>query len=839
MDKTPPDLDWQALVSSLPCVITQLDDNLNVIRQFNAQNTSLETTAGNPFLQQHIGTLRAALTEREPSRFETQEPGADTRVYLHHVKRPGNEQPIVVCSMDITAQKQTEDVAKTEANFLQRLLNIIDAGVLVFNFDTMQTTYANNYVERLHGKKLTEIPEHHYLSQTHPDDFDDVWAYGANILTNLEDGEVATKEYRILDHEGNVRWILVRDTVLSRDANGRVVENLGIAVDITDRKEMEAQLTRTSYLFNAILDNTIDAIVVQERIGPSYDDFRVLRVNRRFEELVGYSLEELLRMRPSDLLNDKTRQRKLAGKVSGTPSLKYGEAVRKDGTTFAYETLSFGVGSDSESPTEHIGFIRDITERKRREQQLEEARIAAESALRARDTFIASMSHELRSPLTSIQAYTQLLMESPDLDTEALENLRQIDFSAQHLGHLINDVLDLSRIESGFEVLEPVSFNLHYLLRRLESMVKIQAAQKDHELRFEHAEDLPYFIQMDEAKLKQILINVVDNAIKYTVEGRIMVHVARGQSERLHITVTDTGTGMQQSTLAHLFEPFSRGDQSETGSIPGTGLGLYITKRLVELLNGNIAVDSKVGQGTTVKVELPYEPVEDLLSVQEPKLAESDVFLSGRDYRILVVDDLPADRQVIVTLLERRDFTVDAVESGTDALPQMERHRPDLVFIDLRMPRMDGLELASRIRADEANRDMAHIPLVALTANVLTPDHKRILNDIFDHVIIKPYRISHILDCLVDLLRIKDTTDEDAAVNQTGFSMAMLSALPHSWMVQMVAIARSGDHNAALTHIAAIENKFPRIASMFKTMALNYWTASIAKTLEPLMEDSE
>ena len=336
---------------------------------------------------------------------------------------------------------------------------------------------------------------------------------------------------------------------------------------------------------------------------------------------------------------------------------------------------------------------REIIDRKRAES-------AAQAANQAKSTFLANMSHELRTPLNAILGFSQLINRGSNLFQEQQEHLNIITRSGEHLLALINQVLDLSKIEAGRATLNETSFDLHRLLNDIEDMFQLQAENKGLQLLVERVSDVPQYVQTDEIKLRQILINLLSNAIKFTSEGGIYVRITNQESaQHICFEIEDTGEGIDASELDKLFAAFV---QTQTGekSQEGTGLGLTIARSFVQLMGGEMTVNSRAGVGTTFKFDIKVNAVES--ADRPPEQLNRRVIAIAPDqprYRIVIADDRWDNRQLLVKLLSPLGFEIYEAQNGREAIEKWEQYAPHLIFMDLRMPVMDGYEATKQIKA--------------------------------------------------------------------------------------------------------------------------------------------
>jgi PAS domain S-box-containing protein len=509
--------------------------------------------------------------------------------------------------------------------------------------------------------------------------------------------------------------------------------------DITERKRME----RSREELASIVDYSDDAI-----IGKSLDGI-ILSWNKGAERLYGYSAEEVLGepisiLLPSDRADELTE---IIAKL-GRGEIVNEETVRlRKGGTLLDVALTVSPIKDSRGEVVAASAIaRDISGRKRAEAeifrnstqleaanrqlhdtnaQLERAKADAEAANRAKSTFLSTMSHEIRTPMNAILGYTQLMLRDPNLGAEAKTNLRIISRSGEHLLALINDVLDMSKIEAGRAQVNPTTFNLSRLLDDLTSMFRFRAEAKG--LRFEamtNGNGVSYVLA-DEGKIRQALINLLGNAIKFTDRGRISVHInleLRGKDRHwLSARIEDTGPGISDEDQKRIFEPFSQAKDT-LNTKEGTGLGLAITRRFARLMGGDVTVSSAPGVGSVFVFEVPVERGDARVAAKRSPsrrvIGIADRTLSPK---ILIVDDQISNRDWLVKLLTSIGFSIRSADNGEAAIRNWEEWEPQLILMDVHMPVMDGLEATRRIKAIPRGKETV---IIALTASALDNDHK-------------------------------------------------------------------------------------------------------------------
>ncbi len=626
----------------------------------------------------------------------------------------------------------------------------------------------------------------------------------------LQEKEIASLVGYPLIVKNKVIGIMIMISHSHLDTDVRVIDLIANAIAVgIDHKQAEEKLKIANDEMQALFGAMDEVILVRDHTG------RILKIPPTRREVGWLTPNEVIGKLPSEILPADLAE-------------LFTSSVRQVLDTQKTLNIEYCFHPDSQpvwwnasiSPinTETVIWVtRDVTERKHTEQQLQQAKQAAEDASQAKGQFLARMSHELRTPLNAILGFAQLMARDPTLKDTHRSYLKIIHNSGEHLLELINDVLDMSKIESGRITLNITSFDLYHLLDTIEKMFRLKVNDKALQLNFTRSPTVPRWINTDEGKLRQILINLLSNAIKFTTFGSVTLaaeaiepsviptEVVRLENQTiLKFTVADTGEGIPSNSLEKIFEAF---EQTELGkqSSEGTGLGLPISRKFAQFLGGKIAVSSRVGEGSSFEVFLPVD-VPKAPAVSKPL---SDRYVIGLapnqpEYRLLVVEDRWESRHLLVKLLEAVGFQVREAENGAEAIVIWEEWQPQLIWMDMRMPVMDGYEATRQIKAHLKGQATV---IIALTASALEEEKTIILSAGCDDFVRKPFREALILEKLAEYLGVvylyETETNADVMGNigrenidlETSISYLkqFLPQMPTSWLKKLHRSASMAD----------------------------------------------
>lgn len=471
--------------------------------------------------------------------------------------------------------------------------------------------------------------------------------------------------------------------------------------------------------------------------------------------------------------------------------------------------------NESGSATRMIGMNYDITLNKQMETELLQAKHTADTANQAKSVFLANMSHELRTPLQSILGFSQLMQHDPDLSSQQIKNLETINRSGTHLYELINDVLEISEIESGRVIQRPVEFNIYDLLHEIESLFKLQIEKKNIYLNIAIATNIPTYVKADVVKLRQILFNLVGNAVKFTDTGGINLRLnMASRSRQIQFEIEDTGPGISRGELKRLFQPFEQGLAGIAKG--GTGLGLMISREYISLLDGELSVNSTPGKGSCFSFKLPFQTVGQKLQVVNTSTQVATGLKSGKGSRLaMVLEHHKHNLLFIVQFLNKIGFQTIAASAGTSLFKQLKSNQPDVILLGLNLEDFDCYELIRKIRKSKPG---SNVPIIAVTANTFDNTINKVRAAGANDLLIKPFSLADMTNILAKLPHI-DLLFEDENNSHSNPDIpqepdtAGLSMLPDELRLKLRTAAENGDINKLRYHVGDIDQLDHELAS--------------------------
>ncbi|MGB3188758.1 MAG: PAS domain S-box protein [Limnoraphis sp.] len=707
---------------------------------------------------------------------------------------------IVVSIRDLTALKLTEESLRQTEERLQLIASNIP-GVMYTIVEELDETWTFEYLsEGCHEVLGVEAKDaianaNQIMQRIHPEDLP---KHNQAATISKQNLTPFSEEWRYILPSGQVRWILDNARPKRRE-NGETVWH-GVMLDISDGKQAEIALQESQErLYRTLEAGRIicweEDLISQEVSGWGKNiadnwkaNFWKYPLEFAPEGVYFEDRDRALEAKENAIKNKGEFQveHRLTGFPENTWMLSKGKAV---------------VNNDGEV-TRVVGVAIDISDRKAAETELVKAKEAAEVANQAKSIFLANMSHELRSPLNAILGFTQVINGSSNLTTQQQNNLNIIQRSGEHLLGLINEILDLSKIEAGKIILIQEPFDLWKLIEELQDLFRIKASQKNLKLTVIINPNLPRYIQTDRVKLRQILINLLSNAIKFTQKGTVCLEADLSETSpvcligtetlpvQLHFRVSDTGVGIEPDEIDNLFSPFVQ-TQSGIKSQQGTGLGLAICKGYIKLFGGKIEVHSQPRVGTVFDLEMPALPVDIAEIIPENSSQSQVIGLQPNQplYRILIVDDEPYNRQLLEQILTPVGFELQTANNGLEAIDQWQNFQPDLIWMDLKMPVIDGYEATRQIRQLEHQNQASASPrtvIIVLTASAYNYQKEAALQAGCDDFVYKPLQVTVILNKMTEYLGVQylykqihqasQTVNWENDLSQTQSQLATLSS---------------------------------------------------------------
>ncbi len=670
-------------------------------------------------------------------------------VGLSHLASLGGRGACVCASVrDVTARLEAE---KALAESAQRLNFALRGGNLgLWDWDVPTgTSKVNDIWAEMLGYRLDEVEDENgsaagaWERLLHPDDAEEAKRRFAQCIESPVTSEYEG-QFRVRSKNGEWRWILSLGRAIERDENGRALRLVGIHQDITERKRAQNELENNRQFMEAVLENMNSAVYVKDAQGVytyvNSDWERATGLQRA--DVLGRSTLEIDHLGHGRAYHDadmavilSDRSEVIEETAEGTGSLRYYQVTKvpmhQGGQVSGLCSIAF-----------------DVTERKKSEAEIRRAKEIAEDATKAKSDFLANMSHEIRTPMNAIIGMSHLALQT-ELDKKQRNYIEKVHRSGENLLGIINDILDFSKIEAGKMSMETIDFRLEDVMDNLANLIGLKAEDKGLELLFDTAPDVPTALRGDPLRLGQILINLGNNAFKFTERGEVVVGVekifASDTEVELHFWVRDTGIGMTPEQCAGLFQSFSQADASTTRKYGGTGLGLAISKSLVERMNGRIWVNSEAGKGSTFHFHARFGLQSDG-AITPRRMLHADEL---RGIRALIVDDNASAREILGQMARGYGLLIDLAGNGQQALDMLRIAQAevpyDLVLMDWRMPGMDGVETVRHMQ-EQFSQSMPAVIMVTAYGREEAMDEAKQLGVHFSGVLTKPVTPSVLLE---------------------------------------------------------------------------------------------
>ena len=624
----------------------------------------------------------------------------------------------------------------------------------------------DNYIKTWTSRFIHETDTNTFSDQTNRNFLLDTFNKGTTEITF---------DYEAKTISGKSTW-LRRNVAMIKNQSGDViaftsVKDISNLVDQSQREESYIRALATEYDSIAIVEinndnQNDDKVLIHSRIS---DDLAALIDEETLNE-VYYSkkLELMTRfVHPDDQeqFTANTKRIKVFESFANNKTHVVDFRIIKPDKTYLYYQLRFvAIKDDDDIPVGTIACMRNIDAEIRKEfgirQELENAKIAAEAANQAKSTFLFNMSHDIRTPMNAIIGFTDIAERHIDNPDKVLDSLRKVKLSSMHLLTLVNDVLDMSRVESGTIKIEEEPINIDVAADNLYSLLNGSAEAKNINFTSTISPSVTHhWIYADRLHVMRVLTNIISNSVKYTNSGGRITLTAeelpcdKEGYARFRYTVSDTGIGMSREFLSHVFEPFSRAESATKSGVVGTGLGMSITKSLVDLMNGTITIESELGAGTIVQIEFENKIAEPV--VQKKSVAKDIIQLNLKGKKILLVEDNELNREIAMEILMDEGIIIDTAEDGTLAVDKMRNAKEgqyDLILMDIQMPKMNGYDATRAIR-ELPNSYAANIPIIAMTANAFEEDIKNAFEAKMNAHIAKPIDVPKLLNALSEIFR--------------------------------------------------------------------------------------
>ncbi|MBE9561519.1 MAG: PAS domain S-box protein, partial [Proteobacteria bacterium] len=727
---------------------------------------------------------------------------------------------------NITPRKRALEALREREIHLNAIFDNAAAGIVLADINGYFHHCNSKWLD-MTGYNAEEMIGFTYLDITHPNDVSISKRHYEPLTVNAIDGYHIEK--RFLRKNGSFFWADVSMTVI-RNHKGLFKSVIGVIVDITERKKAEDNLRASEARYRGVVEDQSELIcrflpnTTLTFVNDAY--CRYFGVKR--EEILGQSFLELLPEKVYDLVLDNLSL--LTSKQKSTVVYEY--SFTDDDANICWQQRSDRAICDDIGKVIELQSVEsDITQRKLAETKLQAAKEAAEAANLAKSTFLANMSHELRTPLNAILGYTQIFNRDNKLSNKHKDGLQIIERSGNYLLTLINDILDLSKIEAGKIELYPSDFNFNQFIQCIIEIFQIQAKQKGILFIYKSVTQLPNWIHADEKRLRQIIINLLGNAIKFTQQGQVTLRV-NYESSSMIFQIDDTGIGISTDDLEKIFSPFQQaGNPSYRAE--GTGLGLSITRKLVEIMGGLLQVKSGLNKGSVFSITLNLLEVSGLSStkIPIPRLITGYVTTNSYQFKILVIDDRPENRSVITSLLEPLGFIVIEADDGQSGLEKVYKYNPDIIILDLMMPIMNGFEFVRYLR-----QNFKDIVVIAASASVFERHRDNSIEAGCNAFLPKPIKAEDLLNYLQTYLQLEWIYEEIIVTKSLIEEDFTIAQLPSEIANNLLDLAMMGDINGILEQAEQMQQmNYNDLAEKIIQLAKNFDDEEICELVRPYL----
>ncbi|OUL36340.1 hybrid sensor histidine kinase/response regulator [Nostoc sp. T09] len=714
---------------------------------------------------------------------------------------------------DIHDRKQAEEALK-ESNILLRSILESTPDIIVVKDRVGRYVALNSNTANFLGKTIEDILGKDDSEVFPPEIAREMMAKDRQIISTG-----ITEAYEEYLSNGVTNCTFITTKAPWRDAAGNILGIVATTRDISDRKQAELALQKSEERFRSLIEATSQIVWSTDPEGAFITDQPQWRAftGQTVEELWGWGW--LNTVHPEDKAD--TTEVWLAALANRTVYEADLRIQRDDGEYRYFSARGVPILNADSTIREWVGANTDITERKQAEIALAKAKEAAEAASYAKSEFLANMSHELRTPLNGILGYAQILQRSKHLHEEERSRIDVIYQCGSHLLTLINDILDLSKIEAQKVELMPSDFHLPAFLQGVAEMCRIRAELKNISFQYQLASELPIGIRADEKRLRQVLINLLSNAIKFTDAGSVTFTISYGSEGKIRFEIRDTGIGVPQDKLQAIFQPFEQAGDGRRQT-EGTGLGLAISQRIVELMNSTIHVQSEMGVGSIFWFDVNLPEADEWVKTSQADEKGQIIGIKDWHPKVLVVDDKWANRSVIANLLSPIGFEIAEAINGQEGWEKVWEFQPDLVLTDLLMPELDGFGLIKRIRESDQFKDIA---IIVSSASVFETDQHRSLEVGGNDFLPKPIQAIDLFQKLRKYLHLEWVYEEEKTVTQPARDNTKLVAPPQAEIKTLYELAMKGNFKGIIKQaalIAEMDEKYIPVAQKLHQLAKNF-----------------